>query len=103
MQDRDNFRCVIHRKGGLGGKCKIGIFRRIDGAGILGGFDKCDLIGGNLAHRAFHLGVSGVANQQHMPFVAGVATCLDMHFCNKGAGGIHRNHIAAFGLICDSA
>ena len=58
---------------------------------------------GNAAHRALDLGVAGMADQDDLAALIGVALALDMHLRDERAGGVDHGQPALAGSPLDLA
>src|SRR6185503_12329873 len=57
----------------------------------------------NAAHRAFDLGMAGMADQHDLAPLIGVALALAMDLGDQRAGGVDHRQVARFGLVLDGA
>ncbi len=98
LEDRDDMGGVVDRQRGLGDESEIVRVLRREGAGILIGLDQGHRARRQLAERADHLGMVGMADQEDFAAALEMDRGLAMHLGHQRAGRIQRKEIAALGL-----
>ena len=94
MQALDDAGRVVHRQRGLGDEAEIVRIRRHVSVGVLDGLDQRDGALRQLAHRANHLGMAGMADQHDMAAEALVAHRLLVHLGDQRAGRVEIEEFA---------
>ena len=98
LQHRDDLGGVVDRQRGLGHEGEVvGILRR-EGLGVLGGLDQRHRAHRQLAERADHLRMMGMADQEDLAAALEMDRGLAMHLGHQRAGRIEREEIARLGF-----
>ena len=98
---RYDFARVVDRKRGLRQVGQIVIATEFEPRDVLDRLDQCDAAFGNLAHRADHLGMAGMADEQDVLALFDLAFGLAMDLAHQRAGRVHIEHLAPLGFRRD--
>ena len=100
-EDGDHGGGVVDREGGLRDVGEALRVARLEGAGVGGGLDQGGGAGRQLAERAHHLRVAGVADQDDLQAFFQVVAGFGVHLGDEGAGGVQVEHVAGLGPLGD--
>src|SRR5229473_2595288 len=93
---------VVDAERGLGDEGELGRVADLEPRHFLGARDEMDLAI-DAAHRALDLGMAGMADQDDLAALRGIALALAVHLGDERAGGIDHRQRAALGGLLDGA